>query len=130
MLNLELSFRMSGLVVSVGHCTSRTLACTHVNCGFIVFDATQNLEPAKLPLSAFRRIYRSHFQVSVDRGCIGVDELDGSLNNSQPTKYFCVTNECPRTAILCKPHFIVSGARLFLRTCHRNGTTRSVAIYM
>src|SRR5262245_30314185 len=34
------------------------------------------------------------------------------------------------TAMSCKPHFIVSGDRLFRLTCHDRGTSRSVAMYI
>lgn len=59
----------------------RLTAHAHIDGRFIVFDATQNFKPAQLPLSAFRRVYRSHFEVSVDRRRIGINKLDGSLSS-------------------------------------------------
>lgn len=68
------------------------------------------------------------------RGGIVVNEFDGLLYNIRQSLAMMVTSRkiggCMHTAILNKPHFIVSSLMLFRFMCHLNGTKRSVATYM
>lgn len=96
--------------------------------GIIVLDIAQDLEAPDLPLSALRGVYRPDSHVAVDRGGFIVDEFESALAYSQLAG---LRNQmCPRcrTATLYMPHFVVSGLRLFRLTCHRKGTSRSVAM--
>lgn len=65
----------------------------------------------------------------MDRGRFIIDEAEGTLSSAlalgmaQEHSDIC-------TATVYRPHFDVSGLKLFLLADHSSGITRSVAIYM
>lgn len=103
---------------------------TYVDDGLIVLEAAQNLKPAQLPLAALRRIDGTDLEAPVYRGGVVVDELEGALCrvSTIAVSKWASKEWLVATAMPLRPHFIVSGLRLFLRTCQRSGTTRSVAM--
>lgn len=52
---------------------------TDIYCRFVLLDAAKDVEAAELPLATFRSIYRPDLNTAVDRGGVGVDELESAL---------------------------------------------------
>jgi hypothetical protein len=93
----------------------------------VLLHGAKYVEATELPLAALgdedgRRPY-----VSMDRACVIVYESDDFLG--QLLKEYSLKLR-RRTAMLCKPHFIVSWGMLFRLICHDAGVSRSVAMYM